>query len=261
MMPYTTLKLEHDGGIATLTLNRPEKRNALSSEMMAELGAALDEAEAGAARVLMITGAGKAFCAGMDLAALREIASQSSDAQIESARAIAALFRRIYAFPKPVIAVVNGAAVAGGCGIATLCDITLAAPEARFGFTEVRVGFMPAFVTVFLVRQIGEKRARDLLLTGRIFTAEEARDLGLVNEIVPSEKLLERAHEIAEGLLGASPTSLRFSKRLIADLSQTDLDRDLGLAVNASVGIRQTADFSEGLSAFLEKRPPRWSGR
>lgn len=260
-MAFNTLTLDHEGDVATLTLNRPEKRNALSPEMMRELHAALAEIEAGEPRVVILTGTGKAFSAGMDLAALREMAEQAADAQLESARAIAALFRRIYSFPKPIIAAVNGAAVAGGCGIAALCDITLAAPEARFGFTEVCVGFMPAFVTVFLVRQIGEKRARDLLLTGRIFAADEALQLGLVNDVIPAEGLLARAREIAAALHGVSPTSLRFTKRLIADLSEPELDRALDLAVAASAAIRQTDDFREGLSAFLEKRMPRWSNR
>ncbi len=260
-MPYTTLQLARDSPITTLTLNRPEKRNALSSEMMAELHAALEEAEAGPERVLVLTGAGKAFCAGMDLGALKETASGNAalEASRESARAIAALFRRLYTYPKPLIAAVNGDAVAGGGGIAMLCDFTLAVPEARLGFTEVRVGFMPAFITVFLARQIGEKRARDLLLSGRLIKAEEAMRLGIVNEVV--EKLFDRTREIAELLLSASPASLRFTKRLIADISQTQLDRDLELAIEASAAVRSTADFHEGLSAFLEKRMPRWSGK
>ncbi|MGH9326513.1 MAG: enoyl-CoA hydratase/isomerase family protein [Terriglobia bacterium] len=261
-MPYRTLQLGHDGPVTTLTLNRPEKRNALSSEMMVELHAALDEAESGPERVLILTGAGKAFCAGMDLGGLREMASVSatSEASHEGARAIAALFRRLYAYPKPLIAAVNGHAVAGGCGIAMLCDFTLAAPEARLGFTEVRVGFMPAFIAVFLTRQIGEKRARDLLLSGRLLGAEEGKELGLINEVIPVGKLFERAREIARALCDVSPTSLRFTKRLIRDLAQPQLDRDLELAIEASAEIRSTADFREGLSAFLAKRPARWSG-
>lgn len=249
--------------MATLTLNRPEKRNALSSEMMAELHAVLDKIEGGPERVLILTGAGKAFCAGMDLAVLQRMASGNiaSEASRESAYAIAALFRRLYTYPKPLIAAVNGHAIAGGAGIAMLCDFTLAVPEARLGFTEVRVGFMPAFITVFLARQIGEKRARDLLISGRLLEAEEAMRLGLVNEVVPSGNLFDRAREIVDMLLSASPSSLRFTKRLIADISQTQLDHDLELAVEASATIRSTADFHEGLSAFLEKRPPRWSAK
>ncbi len=171
------------------------------------------------------------------------------------------MFRRIYSFPKPMIAAVNGPAIAGGCAIASLADFTLAVPEAKFGYTEVRIGFMPAIVSVFLIRQVGEKRARDLLLTGRIFDAEEARQMGLVNEIVPQEKLLERARELATTLLGVSPTSLAYTKRLLREFTKAEMDRELDLAVEQNARIRSTADFREGLAAFLEKRKPAWRGQ
>ncbi len=257
-MPYSTLQLNFEGLVATVTLNRPEKRNAISPEMIQELMAALDEIERSASRVAILTGAGKAFCAGMDLEALKAFPSQSPAQVVEDARRIAALFRRIYAFPKPLIAAVNGPAIAGGCGIATFVDITLAVPGAKFGYTEVRIGFMPAIVATFVVRQVGEKRARDLLLTGRTFEAEEAFRLGLVNEIVPPERLLPRARELAASLNELSPTSLVFTKRLLNKFVEAEISRDLDLAVKESARIRSTADFREGLSAFLEKRKPIW---
>ena len=261
-MPYATLSLEYDKRAATLTFNRPEKRNAISPEMIAELMRALDEAEPSAARVVILTGAGKAFCSGMDLEVLQAMATQtpSLDVARESSRAMAGLFRRLYEYPKPLIAAVNGPAIAGGTGIATLCDFTLAVPEAKFGYTEARIGFIPALVSVFLIRQIGEKRARDLLLAGRIFGAEEARALGLVNEVVAAEKLMDRARELAAQLIENSPTSLARTKKLIRALSEPNLDRELGLAIEANASIRSTADFREGLTSFLEKRKPDWSG-
>jgi len=277
-MAYNTLKLEFEDEIATLTFNRPDRRNAISPELAEELGAALNEVEAGPARVLIVTGAGKAFCAGLDLATLQDLAERTKenyrlqpggvrdgfpiglDANIAEARRIARTFRRLYEFSKPTIAAVNGAAIAGGCGLATLCDLTLAAPEAKFGYTEVKIGFMPAVVSVFLIRQIGEKRARDLLLTGRVFGAEEALRLGLVNEIVPGGRLMARAREIAEGLLEVSPSSLAFTKRLIHDLGREELLGELELAAERSARIRFTSDFHEGLAAFLEKRKPVWKG-
>ena len=172
---------------------------------------------------------------------------------------MARMFRRIYSFPKPIIAAVNGPAIAGGCGIATLCDFTLAVPEAKFGYTEVRIGFIPAIVSVFLVRQIGEKRARDLLLTGRIIDAEEARGMGLVTEIVPAERLLAIARELAASLVSSSPTSLARTKALLVQSSEAELDRELELAIQENARIRGTADFREGLAAFLEKRTPHWT--
>jgi methylglutaconyl-CoA hydratase len=171
------------------------------------------------------------------------------------------MFYRIYSFPKPVITAVNGAAIAGGCGIATLADFTLAVPEAKFGYTEVRVGFIPALVSVFLRRQIGEKRARDLLLSGRIIEAAEAFNIGLVTEIVPADNLAARAREIAARLNAASPTSIAHTKRLLMSYDQTAIEAELELAVRENAGIRATADFREGVSSFLEKRDPKWTGR
>lgn len=257
-MNLRTLKLELDGELGALTFDRPDKRNAISPEMIAELLTVLDEVESSPARVVILTGAGKAFCSGMDLDALKSISTQSAEQSLESSRRMAQMFRRIYSFPKPLIAAVNGAAIAGGCGIATLCDFTLSVPEAQFGYTEVRIGFVPAIVSVFLIRRIGEKRARDLLLTGRLFDADEAQRLGLVNEVVPQEKLLERARELAAQLLEVSPTSLIYTKRLLCEFADAGLDREIELAVQANARIRSTANFREGLTAFLEKRKPVW---
>ena len=167
---------------------------------------ALDELEKDRTRVVILTGAGSAFCAGMDLETLSALAQQTPQENQEDSRRMARMFRRIWSFPKPMIAAVNGHALAGGCGIATLCDFTLAVPEAKFGYTEVKIGFLPAIVSVFLTRQIGDKRARDLLLTGRLVEAQEAKELGLVTEIVAADKLMARAAEIADQLIAASPS-------------------------------------------------------
>lgn len=259
-MTYTTLTLERTDEIACITLNRPDKRNAISAQMIDDLLAALDEAEHGPARVLILTGAGKAFCAGMDLDGLRALAGNSPGQNLEDSRRMAKMFHRVYAFPKPVISAVNGAAIAGGCGIATLADFTLAAPEAKFGYTEVRIGFIPALVSVFLLRQIGERHARDLLLSGRIVDAVEAFRMGLVSEIVPAEKLMARAEELASSLLASSPTSIARTKRLLLEHDAAALQASLERAIHANADIRSTADFREGLTAFLEKRDPKWTG-
>jgi methylglutaconyl-CoA hydratase len=260
-MPYETLKLESNEALALVTFNRPEKRNAISTQMIEEILAALDEIEAGPAPVAVLTGAGSAFCAGMDLEGLRSLATQSPEQNLEDSRRMAKLFRRIYTFPKPLIAAVNGHAIAGGCGIATLCDFTLSVPKAKFGYTEARIGFLPALVSVFLLRQIGEKHARDLLLTGRLVDAEEAFRLGLVTEVVLQEALLPRARQLAGILVANSPASVRGTKRLLTAFSETELDRQLELAIDANARIRLTEDFREGLGSFLEKRPPKWTGK
>ena len=186
-MTYETLHFEQQGKIATITLDRPEKRNAISAEMITDLLAALDQAAASTAFVTILTGSGRAFCAGIDIDGLGALAVQSPQDHLEDSHRMAAMFRRIYSFPKPLIAAVNGAAIAGGCGIATLADFTLAVPEAKFGYTEVKIGFIPALVSVFLRRQIGQKPARDLLLTGKIIDAAEALRIGLITEIVSSK--------------------------------------------------------------------------
>lgn len=257
---YSTLLLDISGNVATLTLNRPDKRNAISAAMLCELQSALDEIEKSHARVGILTGNGKAFSAGMDLEMLSAIAQQSPAENQDDSRRMAKMFRRIWSYPKPLIAAVNGAALAGGCGIATLCDFTLAVAEAKFGYTEVRIGFLPAIVSVFLTRQIGEKRARDLLLTGRIVEAQEAKEIGLINEIVPANKLMERAKELADTLIAASPSSLTRAKRLLTSAAAASVDAGLERAVMENARIRCTPDFKEGVASFLEKRKPVWRG-
>jgi methylglutaconyl-CoA hydratase len=259
---YTTLLYEKDGAIATITLNRPDKRNAISSTMIEEILGALNAAEdESAVRVVILTGAGKAFCSGMDLDTLQTIAGQTTEQNLADSRQMARMFHRIYCFPKPLITAVNGAAIAGGCGIATFSDITLAVPEAKFAYTEVRIGFIPALVSVLLRRQIGEKHARELLLTGEIIDAAEAFRLGIVTEIVPAADLLKRAHDVAAKFLEASPTSLRRTKRLLLQYDDKEVTQEIEMATQANAAIRATEDFREGLASFLEKRSPKWTGR
>jgi methylglutaconyl-CoA hydratase len=260
-MTYRTIELVINDGLAIVTLNRPDKRNAISYELIEDLRAALEEIAQSSALVLILTGAGKAFCSGMDLDNLKALAGRSPEQSLQDSETMAGLFRSLYDFPKPTIAAVNGAAIAGGCGLATLCDFTLAAPDAKFGYTEVRIGFIPAIVSTFLLRQVGEKHARDLLLTGRIIGADEAYRIGLINEIVQPERLLDRARELAAQLMENSPASLSCTKRLLSDHARHELDTQIRSAVRENAAIRATHDFREGVSSFLEKRKPRWSGK
>ena len=255
---YSTLLLEFNEEIAKITLNRPDKRNAINPQMIAELQAALDTVEKSHSRVLTIHGAGKAFSAGMDLDMLAAITKQSPSENQDDARRIAKLLRRLWSFPRPTISVVHGAAYAGGCGIATLCDFTLAAPEAKFGYTEVKIGFLPAIVSVFLTRQIGDKRSRDLLLTGRIIDAAEAKEFGMVTSVIPADQLEERALALANDLIAASPSSLTRAKHLLTSAAAAGIDHDLERAILENARIRCTPDFKEGVASFLEKRKPIW---
>jgi methylglutaconyl-CoA hydratase len=260
-MTYKTIQLAYDSGVATITLNRPDKRNAISFELIGDLLGALKEVETSDAIVLILTGAGKAFSSGMDLDNLKTLIGRSPEQNLQDSETMVRLFRTLYEFPKVTIAAVNGAAIAGGTGLALLCDFTLAVPEAKFGYTEVRIGFVPAIVSTFLLRQVGEKQARDLLLTGRIIGAEEASRMGLVNEIVAPENLMMRARELAALLMENSPASLRATKKLLNDHARADVDTQIEAAVRENAAIRTTADFREGITSFLEKRKPVWSGK
>src|SRR5499433_2223638 len=250
---FKTVRYAEADGITTITLNRPDKRNAISYELIDDLIAALKQAASASPNIVILTGSGTAFCAGMDLDNLKQLIGRSGEQNLKDSETMAGLFRTLYDFPKVTIAAVNGAAIAGGTGLATLCDFTLAVPEAKFGYTEVRIGFVPGIVSSFLIANIGEKRARDLLLTGRLFDAEEAHRLGLVNEIVAAEQLMPRAYELARQLMENSPASLRATKALLSSYTKEQLDRQVAQAVRENAAIRQTADFKEGITSFLEK--------
>jgi len=262
MTHYSTLRVESEARVLAITLNRPEKRNALNAVMIEELQHALEAAANDpSCGVVLLTGAGGAFCAGMDLAYLEGLNDKTPEEHRADTEQIARLLRTLYDLPKPTIAAVNGAAVAGGMGLATVCDFTLAVPEAKFGYTEVRIGFVPAIVSAFLREQIGDKRARDLLLTGRLIEAREASELGLVTRVVPADDLMPEAHALAAKLLQNSPQAMRATKRLLSDYARARLDRGVAAAIAANVEARATEDFKEGVRAFLEKRKPRWGQR
>jgi len=256
------VKLDFAPPSACITLNRPQVRNALSPELVTHFHTALDQVqERDDVAAVIVTGEGTAFCGGADLKVLREIAAQSVEQARQDSKNLMNFFRRIYEFPKPVIAAVNGPAMGGGCGLASVCDIVLAAEDAVFGYPEVRVGFVPALVAVFLVRICGEKKARELLLTGRVFSAQEAQEIGLVNHVVAKESLLEKAREIAREIAQNSPTAVRLTKELMKDLPALSLEKGLIAALQLNTLIRTTEDFKEGISSFLEKRRAQWKRR
>lgn len=260
MNRYETIRVEDEDSVRTITLHRPERRNALTQQMIRELTKALVQtAESHTVRVLILTGAGDGFCSGLDLSELQKISSQSEEEQRSDSWFLANLFRLLYDCPKPTIAAVHGAAVAGGMGLATICDFTLASPDARFGYPEVKIGFIPAIVSAFLKRQIGDKQLRDLLLTGRSLDAKEAHHLGLVTRLVEDKTVLEAAAALAGTLMKNSPASLSATKRLLHAQYEDELDRNLERAAEANAAMRKTPEFAEGLAAFLEKRKPRWT--
>lgn len=257
-MNYKTILVTDDPPIRTITLNRPERRNAMTQEMQMELISVMEESIAKDCCALMITGTGDAFCSGLDLSELQTMRDKTAAEHRADAERIARLFLTLYELPLPTIAAVNGPAIAGGTGLATLCDFTLATPAARFGYTEVRIGFVPALVSAFLALQIGDKHCRDLLLTGRLFGAQEALELGLINGVVESGDLISRATALAKSLLANSPMSLTATKRLLSAQNRPWLDAAIAAAMESNAQSRETPDFREGVSAFLEKRKPVW---
>jgi methylglutaconyl-CoA hydratase len=255
---YKTILVKESHPIRVVTLNRPDRRNAMTQEMQTELISVIEDTAATRCCALILTGAGDAFCSGLDLSELQTMRDKTAAEHRTDAERLARLFVSLYELPVPTIAAVNGPAIAGGTGLATLCDFTLATPAARFGFTEVRIGFVPALVSAFLSLQVGDKRCRDLLLTGRLFGATEALHLGLVNEIVEREELAPRAHALAKSLMCNSTESISATKLLLAAQNRAWLDAAIVAAMQANADSRETSDFREGVSAFLEKRKPVW---
>jgi methylglutaconyl-CoA hydratase len=255
---YVTILVADVEEVRMITLNRPERRNAMTPAMQQELIHAMEEAAASDCSVVVFAGAGEVFCAGLDLSALQGMNDKSAAEHTADAERIARLFRTLYELPKPTIAAVHGAAIAGGTGLATMCDFTLAVPGAKFGYTEVKIGFVPAVVSAFLVLQIGEKAARDLLLTGRLFTSEEALQLGLVTEVVQPEQLTARTLELIRVLKANSPEALAATKRLLRAQNKAWLDAAIAEALASNAEARATHDFKEGVAAFLDKRKPVW---
>lgn len=255
----TVTASDHEG-TRILTLNDPTRRNPLSPTLVKDLLEALEAAERDEAiRALVFTGAGQAFSAGADLEFLKSVTTAGAEANYAHSRELMRLFQRVYTFPKPTIAAINGPAVAGGAGLATACDLAIMSEQAPIGYTEVKIGFVAALVGVILVRNVGEKHAKELLLTGKLISAQEAYRMGLVNRVVPPEQLMEEALALAQEVSANAPTSLSLTKELLNALPGMGLEDGFRLASIANAWVRETGDLAEGIAAFFEKRPPGFS--
>lgn len=254
------LRVHDEGEARILTLNRPEVRNALSRELRMSLSRQL-EATRGepSVRAVVITGAESTFSAGLDLSELKALAMRSSEQNREDSAQLAELYSTVYTFPKPVIAAVNGHAVGGGAGLATVCDFVVMDEAAKFGYTESRIGFVPALVGVFLSRQVGERIARRLLLSGELVSSSEALAMGVIDEVCPANRVVPRALDRAREMLKNAPGSLSMTKQLLANVRGMGLREGLGYAVELNALARTSDDFREGIRAFLEKREPLWN--
>lgn len=249
------IRIDVSGGVGRIILARPEKRNALDEQAARELRRALERLGSDdSVRVVLLTAEGRDFCAGADLEALASALDAGSEAQLRDADALGKVFTTIRRLPKPVVAAVRGRALAGGAGLATACDIVVADEEARFGYPEVRVGFVPAMVMTMLRRAAGEKRAFELVATGRLIGAREALEVGLVSRVVASAAFDGDVNELVTQLAGSPPASLRLTKRLFYDLDTRGFDAGVKLGARVNVEARATEEFREGVRAFVARR-------
>lgn len=240
-------------GILSITLNRAEKRNALNAASVDLLHQFLEQADLdGNVRVVLIRGAGKDFCAGADLDELLASADQTPDQNEASAYRLGQVFERIRALPKPVVALVQGRALAGGAGLATACDLVLASDSAQLGYPEIQRGFVPAMVATLLHRAVGEKIALDLILTGRLLGAEEARAVGLISRVVPAVDLEIEGMELALRLTGSSATALALTKRVLFEQEGKSFAEGIKLGARINAIARSTPDFRTSIGSFLK---------
>ncbi len=246
--------------IGFITLNRPEKRNALSFELVEELKEAFADAEGDqSVKVIVLKANGEAFCAGADLGSLQRLQNFSKEENLTDSRHLKELFNNIYSLNKVVIAQVQGHALAGGCGLATVCDFIFAVPEAKFGYTEVKIGFIPAIVMIFLIRKIGEQKSKHLLLSGELVSGAGAVNFGLVNKIINKENLDVEVIDFANKLIkNNSGQSMALTKKMISEVQSMKLEDALEYAAEMNAEARTSSDCKKGIQAFLNKENLTW---
>lgn len=251
--------LERAGPVATLTLNRPEVRNAFNAQLISDLVTTLEDiANDDSIRVLVLTGAGAAFCAGADLNWMRESLAYSHEQNLADATALDALFDTLNSLPKPVIGRINGPALGGGVGLVACCDLAVAVEEAKFGFSEVKLGIIPAVIAQYVVPKIGVSQSRALFVSGEQFSAERAFEIGLIHAITGAGELDAVIASLCKRMLTSGPRAVGAAKQLIAAVWERERAEAKAFAIEAIAAARTSAEGQEGLSAFLEKRRPGW---
>lgn len=259
-MTYRHLTRVREGSLERLTLNRPEVRNALNDELIAELTHwAARVRDDRAVRVVVLAGAGSAFCAGADLAWMAKTVTYTHDQNVEDAEALARMFAALDSLPMPLIGRVHGAALGGGSGLAAVCDVVVAESSAIFGFTEVKLGIIPAVISPFVLAKIGRSAARELFLTGMRFGAAQAREIALVHKVVPLEALDDAVEGYVTEVLTAGPEAVHAAKSLIREVWGSPVEQVASSTARAIATRRVSPEGQEGLRAFLEKRKPAWS--
>jgi len=261
-MEPSLLEVRREGANVHVVLGRPDVRNAFNAELIEALRAAFETLGADASvRAIVLSGAGKTFCGGADVNWMRESLLLTREENVEDARRLSRMLRTIDRVPVPVIARIQGAALGGGAGLAAVCDVVVAADDALFGFTETKLGILPAVISPFVLAKIGQSHARALCLTGERFGAARAKAIGLVHEVVPAAELDAAVARILREIASASPTGIAAIKRLLAHVAERDYDDTLDITAHAIAEQRTSAEGQEGLHAFLEKRIPEWSLR
>lgn len=246
--------------IAYIVLNRPEKRNALNAQFVEELKQTITKAEHDSeVRAIVLKSSSEAFCAGADLAYLQQLQGYSFDENLQDSKNLAALFKMMYGSSKPIISMINGPALAGGCGLATVCDMCFSTPESTFGYTEARIGFIPAIVMVFLRKKVGETLAKNMLFTGEVFSADKAFEYGLLTEIVKADELETYVHEFVKKLIEhSSGGSLTMIKQMYNNLDNLSLNDALNYACEMNAKTRESEDCKRGIAAFINKQKLKW---
>lgn len=254
-----SLTISLDGPVIRVTLDRPEVRNAFNEELIAELTAWAESVTAGAAaRVAVLAGAGKMFCAGADLAWMSKMVAYSHEENVRDARAMARMFEALDALPIPLIGRVHGAALGGGVGLAAVCDIVVAADDAAFAFTEVKLGILPAVISPYAIAKIGRSAARELFLTGARFSAARAKEIGLVHAVADPNDLDRVIAKYVNDLVTSGPEAVAKAKRLIAEVAETSRTAANEYGIDAIAERRVSKEGQEGMGAFLARRPPSW---
>jgi len=260
MSNYKTVIFEIKDLVANVVLNRPEVHNAFNEVMIKELTEIFEKlSKNDSIRVVVLTGNGKSFCAGADLNWMKKVINYSYEENFDDSFKLAELFYLIYSLPKPTIAKVNGSAIGGGTGLVSVCDIVIASENAKFSLSEVKLGLVPACISPYVVRRIGESKAREFFLTGERLTAEKAQKIGLVNEVVPPEDLDKKVDEKTKQLISSGPEALKWCKELLEKIPLMNLDLASSYTAEVIAKLRISNEGQEGMNAFLEKRKPRWN--
>ncbi len=259
MTSYSTLLINYNGSRATVTFNRPDVHNAFNSNMIDELATAFREIEGNKQiRLVILTGAGKSFCAGADLNWMRAVKDAPYEVNLAESNRLADLFWQMYSFPLPIIARVNGAAIGGGTGFVAVCDIAIAARSSKYSFSEVKIGVVPACIGPYVIRKLGEGRARELFITGERMGADRAHEVGLVNAVVDDDLLDKAIDELAAQIESSGPNAITMAKKLVSSVPAMSPAEFRPYTAEMIAKLRQSPEGQEGMDAFLNKRTPSW---